>query len=208
MAAEESDGEVESVTPGGPGAAPPDANRRRVLLVTGAPGVGKTTALRRVAARLEDLRVEGFFTEEVRDGSGDRVGFRARSFDADDPSAEAGGRVIASVDFDGTPRVGKYGVDVPAVDEVSERHLDPGDGDVVIVDEIGKMECHSDRFVARMRELLEGETPTVAAVSRSGDGLIREVKESDRTETWEITRENRDRMPGRVAAWVRERAGS
>lgn len=208
MAADGSDGELESVTPRGRGAGAPDAERGRVLLVTGEPGVGKTTALRRVAARLEDLRVEGFYTEEIRDGEGNRTGFRARSFAADDPEAEGDGRVIASVDIEGAPRVGKYGVDVEAVDEVSERHLAPGECDVVLVDEIGKMECHSDLFVDRVRELLDGETATVASVSRSGDGLIREVKESDRTEVWEISRENRDRMPGRIAAWVRERSGS
>lgn len=186
----------------------PEGERARVLLVSGRPGIGKTTALRRVAARLEDLAVAGFYTEEERDGSGDRVGFRARSFGDDDPEGEGEATVIASVDMDGPPRVGKYGVDVEAVDRMSERHLAPGDADVVIVDEIGAMECGSETFVARTRELLEGRTTVVASVPRTGEGFVREVKDSDRTEVWEIDRENRDRMPGRIAAWVRERAGS
>lgn len=186
----------------------PDGDRARVLLLTGRPGVGKTTALRRVAARLEDLEVRGFYTEEMRDESGERVGFHGRPLGGEGADGEDGSGVIASVEAEGEPRVGEYGVDVDAVDRLSERHLSPEGADVVVVDEIGKMECFSDVFVSRVRQLLDGETAAVASVSRSGDGLIREVKASDRTELWEIDRENRDRMPGRIAAWVRERAGS
>lgn len=207
MVADSDDTDIESVVPESGAVRSTESARGRVLLVTGRPGVGKTTALRRVAARLSDLRVEGFYTGEVRDESGDRVGFRARSFDVDDPESEGEGETIASVELDGGPRVGEYGVDVEAVDEISRRHLTPEGADVVLVDEIGKMECHSEEFVGRIRELLDGDVPTVASVSRGGGGLIEEVKASDRTETWEITADNRDRMPGRISAWVRERAG-
>lgn len=204
---ETGDVEIESVEPESGAAGPGETERGHVLLIVGRPGVGKTTALRRVAARLEDLRVEGFYTAEVRDESGDRVGFRACSFDVDDPESEGEGTTIASEKIEGEPRVASYGVDVEAIDGISRRHLVPEDADVVIVDEIGKMECHSEVFVDRIRDLLQGDVTTVASVSEGGGGLIEEVKESARTETWEITRGNRDRMPGRISAWVRERAG-
>lgn len=193
----------------------------RALLVTGRPGVGKTTALRRAADRLSDLEIRGFYTEEVRGPSGGRTGFRALPFrpvepggarngGIDDPDRGpdgSDGRLIASVDIDGLPRVSKYGVDVEAVDEVTRRHLTPEDADAVFVDEIGKMECCSDPFVERMERLVEGDLPVVATVARRGGGLIRRVKEAPGTELREVTPGNRDRAPGRIEAWVRERIG-
>ncbi|MGE5831636.1 MAG: nucleoside-triphosphatase, partial [Methanomicrobiales archaeon] len=44
------------------------------ILVTGAPGCGKTTLVRRVAENLEAIPVAGFYTEEIRE-KGERVGF-------------------------------------------------------------------------------------------------------------------------------------
>lgn len=203
----------------------PDA---RTLLLTGRPGVGKTTALRRAADRLSDLVIRGFYTEEVRGPSGGRTGFRALPFrpgrgagdeggerdgadrhggpDTGDGGDDAG-RLIASVDFDGPPRVSRYGVDVGAVDEVTRRYLAAEGGDAAFVDEIGKMECHSERFVARMEELVGGDLPVVATVARRGGGLIRRVKEVPGTELREVTTENRDALPERIEGWVRERVG-
>lgn len=192
----------------------------RTLLITGRPGVGKTTALRRAAGRLPDLEVRGFYTEEVLGPSGDRTGFRAlpfrppegpdgardRGIDAPDCGwAESDGGLIASVDIDGTPRVSKYGVDVASVDEVTRRHLTTGDADAVFVDEIGKMECFSELFVERTETLVAGDLPVVATVARRGGGLIRRVKEAPGTELREVTRANRDEAPETIERWVRER---
>ncbi len=46
------------------------------LLLTGSPGCGKTTVLKRVAEHLGDLRLAGFLTLELRE-HGQRVGFEA-----------------------------------------------------------------------------------------------------------------------------------
>src|SRR5688500_5463575 len=78
------------------------ARRFTALLLTGRPGVGKTTIVTRVAKGLE-RKPGGFYTEEVRE-RGERRGFRAVTFAGD-------ARAIADVDFRGTPRVGRYGVD-------------------------------------------------------------------------------------------------
>lgn len=112
---------------------------------------------------------------------------------------------MASVQIEGPPRVGKYGVDLETVDilgaelETAEEDLP----DVFLVDEIGKMECASDRFTRAVRGLVEDSPrPLVATVARQGGGLIRQVKEHPRTELWEVTRSNRDDLPSRVVAWV------
>ncbi len=169
-----------------------------VLLLTGAPGVGKTTLIQRVANGVEASGRRGFYTEEIRE-RGERRGFRLMGFDGTK-------RVIAHVDFSTRPRVGKYGVDVPALDDAAALLQPDPNARIYLVDEIGKMECFSQRFVAAMRALIAGGTAVVATVGARGGGFIAEVKEQPECELWEVTRNNRDDLPARVLAWLAERA--
>lgn len=108
-----------------------------------------------MARDLADRSLAGFYTEEMR-ARGARRGFRLVAFDG----AKA---VIAHVDFPKTHRVGKYGVDVAAIDAAVEAALAPRAGAAIyLVDEIGRMECLSERFVVRMRDLLDSRHPVVA----------------------------------------------
>lgn len=165
-----------------------------VLLLTAAPGTGKTTVMRRLAASLGDKRIRGFYTAEIRD-AGRRIGFSLVSFSGSE-------RIIAHVDFPKAHRVGKYGVDVAAIDEAVELLKPDAAASAYLVDEIGKMECLSERFVAGMRALTMGRTPLVATVALKGGGFIAEVKRMHPSNVWTVTPENRDEMPARVAAWL------
>jgi nucleoside-triphosphatase len=104
------------------------------LLLTGLPGMGKTTIARRVAAGLDPWRARGFTTEEIRVG-GRRTGFRLETLDG---MLET----LACVDLRSPPRVGACGVDVTTFDRVAASTLraDPA-VQVYVVDEIGRMEC-------------------------------------------------------------------
>ena len=169
-----------------------------VLLLTGRPGVGKTTVIRKVAAGLAGRRLGGFYTEEIR-VDGERRGFSLTSFD---------GRqgVMAHVDFRGRDRVGRYGVDVAVIDELAASALGLSrDVSVYLVDEIGKMECLSPGFVAAMRALLDSPRLVVATIGQRGGGFIAEVKARPDTELWEVTLASRDGLPPRVLAWLAQR---
>ncbi len=73
------------------------------LLLTGPPGCGKTTVVRRVVETLGDLHLAGFYTRELREG-GQRVGFEIVGL---------GGRrsILAHIGWSSGPRVGRYFVE-------------------------------------------------------------------------------------------------
>jgi nucleoside-triphosphatase len=165
----------------------------RHILLTGRPGVGKTTVIRRAADLLADRTVAGFFTAEIR-VAGQRRGFQAATYSGKSC-------VMSHVDFRGRQRVGRYGVDVGAFEELVLPELGRN-CDVMLIDEIGKMECFSQRFVDTVRSLLDGSTPVVATVAISGTGLIAEVKRRPDVETWQVTHDNRDETPQRLATFL------
>jgi nucleoside-triphosphatase len=161
---------------------------KRHLLITAFPGAGKTTVIRRVAAELDPQTLSGFYTEEMRIG-GERRGFRLVPFHGEPV-------IIAHVELAKTHRVGKYGVDVAAIDAAVEAALAARRGTTLyLIDEIGKMECLSERFVAAMRRLLDGKVPVVATVARRGGAFVAEVSRREDCELWTLTRANRDAMP-------------
>ena len=178
-----------------------NADKPRILLITGTPGSGKTTLIRKLAAGVARYRVAGFYTEEMRE-AGQRQGFRLVGF-----QGETG--VIAHVDFDHHQRVSKYGVDVASMDRLADRTLSLSDEiDVYLVDEIGKMECLSLRFVSRITALLDSGKPVIATVAKKGGGLIQEVKQRSDCELWELTHANRDALVAQVIAWLAARPPS
>jgi len=184
----------------GPSSVPEPVTRLKNLLLTGAPGCGKTTVLERVAEHLADLRLAGFLTVELRE-HGQRVGFEAVGL---------GGRraVLAHVRIRSPLAVGRYGVEpghlVPLIEEELVRP--PGSVDACLIDEIGKMECHCPKFVATMRRLLGEPVPVVATIALRGGGFIAEVKNRPDVQIVEVIRANRGDLPAQIAAWVKESA--
>jgi nucleoside-triphosphatase len=166
------------------------------LLVTGPPGIGKTTMMRRLAERLTERWIAGFVTDEIRE-KGNRAGFALSPFG---PTER---KIMAHKDLVSLKRVGRYGVDVECIDYITDLTLSVrASADVFLVDEIGKMECFSERFVHAMRALLDDPRPVVATVAIRGPGLIEEVKNRDDVILWTLTRENRDDMPDRITDWI------
>jgi nucleoside-triphosphatase len=160
------------------------------ILLTGRPGIGKTTVIMRLAERLAERAVAGFYTEEIRPGT-HRQGFRAVTFSGHTA-------LLAHISLKGSSRVGRYGVDVTAFENLVLPEL-ARPADVMLIDEIGKMECFSTRFAMATRGLLDGVIPVVGTVASKGAGFIAEVKGRADIEICEVTRSNRDELPQSVA---------
>jgi len=170
----------------------------RTLLLTGRPGVGKTTVIKAVAETLGN-RAGGFYTEEIR-GPGGRKGFRLVTLDGQET-------VMAHVNLrgQGRPRVSRYGVDVGAIDRVGVAALRRAmnECEVVIIDEIGKMELFSGQFRDAVLQAAGGPRPVVATVMSKPNPWVDALKSLPQIEIWEVTMENRERMAERVVKWLK-----
>jgi len=169
----------------------------RALLLTGRPGVGKTTIIKSVIAQTS-TPTGGFYTEEIQ-GPGGRKGFRLVTLDG----REA---VMAHVDLRGRgrPQVGRYGVDVDVIDRVGvaalrqalERHQ------TVIVDEIGRMELLCGPFRDVVLMTMGSPTAVVATAMSKPNPWVDSLKALPHVEVWDVTVRNRDEIAPRVVEWL------
>jgi len=167
------------------------------LLITGEPGIGKSTVVRKIIEELKPLKPVGFYTEEIRT-KGTRVGFQAISIDGRR-------RNLAHIDMRSNIVVGKYRVGVYGFEKFLDMlELTGCDGRIVIIDEIGKMECMSRRFREVVCELLEQNRIVVATVAQEGQGLIENVKRRDDITLFEMNRRNREEMVGKVLRRIQQ----
>jgi nucleoside-triphosphatase len=170
------------------------------LLLTGRPGVGKTTIIRSVVARL-GVRAGGFYTAEVRK-QGRRTGFRLVALDGPEG-------LLASVNRDSPHRVGRYGLHVQDLERVGVEALrravtQPGVA-VVVIDEIGKMELFSAAFRDVVLEALESPKAVLATVTAASEPWVNALKRRGDVTLIEVTPANRQAMPDRVLCWLQSR---
>jgi len=157
------------------------------ILLTGLPRSGKTTAVMQIIANLNCEKLAGFYTQEIRRG-GVRKGFSWQRLDG------AAG-TLANIEIKGPFRVGKYGVDVAGFEKSVVPILDAEktDTQLFVIDEIGKMECFSKKFVTAIRHLFASDKSVLATVALKGTGLISEVKNYQDIKLFNLTRQNREK---------------
>ncbi len=161
------------------------------ILITGVPGIGKTTLIMKIIEAMKGVGPVGFYTDEIRE-KGIRTGFSLTSV--------TGGRsTLSHIDIKSRFKVGKYGVDVAGFEAFIEQipFFDDKTG-VIVIDEIGKMECFSTKFTKLIRALLDSEKFFIATIALKGEGLIAEVKRRPDIKLYEITRDNRNDLLQRI----------
>ncbi len=166
------------------------------VLITGEPGVGKSTLIKRLVEPYGD-RLDGFLTEEILEDDL-RVGFRSRLFD---------GRtgVLAHKDYAKVIRVGKYGVDpgvvnrllVPAINFKSKPKA------MLVIDEVARMQTWSENFRFCVYNALNADRPVLATVHTYVDPFTDMIKGRPDCTTIEIKTHNRDQLYDQLSGWLR-----
>lgn len=165
----------------------------QAVLLTGAPGSGKTTLIRRVLDRL-DRPAGGFYTQEIRgpggrQGKGVRLGFEIVTLD--------GGRgTLAHVDLGGQPRVSKYGVDLDTLDSLAVGAIREAiaAGGLVVIDEIGPMEILSERFQEAVLDAVQGSSPVLGTIVQRRQPFADRVKALPGVTLLHVRRDNQDAL--------------
>ncbi len=169
--------------------------------LSGLPGVGKTTTLLKTIEILEEegFVVGGMVTEELRE-DGKRMGFYVLDWMTKEK------KVFAHKDFESRFRIGKYGVDIAILEEVGITALQRAmeKADVIVIDEVGKMEVGSKKFVQTVRDILEMDKHLIMTLhKKSRTPLLQEIRRRDDIRMLEVTPINRNLLPFKIVQLIK-----
>lgn len=164
--------------------------------ITGLPGSGKTYALLRVIEMLgeEELKIGGMINEPIEEGR-KKIGFTVR----DVMTGEK--QVFASTEFESKIMVGKIGVDLSKLEEVGVKAIKNAceQCDIIVIDEIGKMEVESEMFVEAVKEALDVDKPMILTLhKKSRNPLLQDIRRRDDVRILEVTPTNRNILPYKI----------
>ncbi len=156
------------------------------IFLTGAPSSGKTTVIKKVISMLP-FPANGFYTEEERI-NGKRAGFKMHTLDGKE--AYLGHEAIKS-DY----HIRRYGVSIENIETIAVPSIAPKDNQIIILDEIGKMECFSEKFKEAACRALDSSNIVIGTITLGGTDFIQQVKQRGDITILEVTFENRDQLP-------------
>ncbi len=174
-----------------------------IIAITGKPGIGKTTVIKKLLEKLGDKAI-GFYTQEIRHPeTKQRTGFKVITTD--------GAEGILAQKFEDSPyKVGSYGVNVKEFEDlvipVLEKALNEKDK-IIVIDEIGKMELFSKKFVELIKKLLtQKDIKAVITIPvKDIHPLIKQIRNSPDTVIIELSYSNRDQVPQKLLEILDER---
>ena len=169
---------------------------KRNILITGLPGCGKSTLIEEVVYRIGRRPITGFFTREIKE-KGKRVGFSINTLDGREG-------ILAHQNIKGKFRVGKYGVNLKDIETIAVHSMIPAKKEeIIVIDEIGKMECFSSLFKETLIKVLNLPNWTIGSIAQKGDPFIQSIKERDDVRVIKITEQNRDILVDQILNSIR-----
>ena len=164
--------------------------------ITGLPGAGKTHALIKVIEMLEaeEIIVGGMITEPIVEDNR-RVGFSVMDWRTKQKS------VLAHTEIQSKFMVGKFGVDLTILESVGVAALMCAceEANVIVIDEVGKMEVESEKFVGAVKFALDVEKPMLLTLhKKSRNPLLQDIRRRDDVRILEVTPINRNLLPYKI----------
>lgn len=169
---------------------------KQAFLLTGVPGSGKTSILKEVLAKVEKS-AGGFYTEEIRIG-GIRQGFEIVTLDGQSAT-------LAHVDIQSPYRVSKYGVDIAGLEEVAVPAIKKAinENDIVVIDEIGKMELFSPSFKQAVLEAIDSGKKVLGTIMLKPHPWADKIKQHPKVKVISVTRMNRSQVVEQALLWLK-----
>jgi nucleoside-triphosphatase len=173
--------------------------------ITGMPSVGKTNTLLKIIKSLEEhgYIVGGMITEPIVEKH-HRVGFYVTNWQTKERE------VFAHIDYETKEKVGKYGVDINALDTIGvpaiEKAITDEETNIIVIDEIGKMEMLSENFCKMVTEALDSDKPIMVTLhKKSRTPLLQDVRRRDDIRILEVTPVNRNLLPYKIEKIMEEK---
>ncbi len=158
------------------------------ILITGKPRAGKTTLLKKIYEELlkRGFKMRGFYTGEIKEEN-KRVGFFIENL-------EGKKKVFAHQKIQSEFKVGKYGVDIKALEEIGLPEIEGAisERNFLLIDEIGKMELFSKKFEEMVRKAFDSEINIIATIAISPHPFIKEIKKRNDIKIYNLSEEKRD----------------
>ncbi|MFX1375316.1 MAG: nucleoside-triphosphatase [Promethearchaeota archaeon] len=142
------------------------------ILITGLPRSGKSTLITQLIEHYskKQMKIYGFLTPEVREGN-HRIGFDVEEINT--KKREKLARISSS---NSKYHLGNYSVYIKNFEEIISKleKVQFREGDLIIVDEIGKMELFSIKFRDFITKIFNSNIPIIASIGLKVKKSIRD----------------------------------
>ncbi len=168
---------------------------RRHLLITGRPRTGKTTLICELI-NLWPGKCGGFVTEEIRE-KGERIGFRLRTLDGQIA-------ILASIHLASPYRVSRYGVDVDSLDRIGVEavYRAVASKEIVVIDEIGKMELYSEKFKQAVLAALNSPKRVLGVIHLASLPFLNMIRSRPDVVLFEVNGQNNEEIKKSIISLI------
>lgn len=184
-------------------------SKRIKIGITGLPGAGKTHALRKVIEMLqsEEVKVGGMVTDAIIE-KGLKVGFNVMNILTEEEGVLAHRDSPSEVRFQFEDY--NYGINIEVLDSIGVNAIAMalGEADVIVIDEVGKLEVESPLFVKVVKEALEADKPLLLTLhKKSRNPLLQDIRRRDDVRILEVTPINKNILPYKIIPLIKEEIG-
>ncbi len=167
----------------------------KVLLLSGKPGTGKTSLIKEAIDRVK-IEAGGFYTQEIR-SAGVRQGFKIITLDGKEA-------ILAHINISSPYQVSKYNVDIDSLNEVGISAVQQAlkQNDLIVIDEIGKMELLSLQFQEVVLQAIQSGKKILGTIMFTSHPFADEVKRRPEVRTLVVSEASRNEVLNEILAWL------